>query len=204
MKHYFLFAIFGTFLMAGCDSAGSGSTATLTLEGSNYEIVDVPGSADVQQAILRDPAGNIMEMGFVRNGLKTGTWTYNRSGEEFPEKIISLVDGRYNGLYMEFNERGQVTLLATYKDNMLHGPWGQYRFGRPEKTATYVNGEIDGIYREYDFRNGNLKKEVSYKNGKEDGLMRFYDEDGSVLMEYNYRNGEKVSGGVVEQETPVE
>ena len=82
----------------------------------------------------------------------------------------------------------------------MDGPWGKFRFGRPELTSNYKDGELDGILREYDFRNGNLKKEATYKAGKLDGLVRDYDEEGRVMVEYMYRDGEKVSGGVVERE----
>lgn len=189
-----------TLLLSACNGVGDRATpaGAATIDGEAYELEALPGSLDIQRAIRRDAQGNVLESGFIRDSVKTGTWQINRTDGEFPEKIISFVNGRYNGPYIEFNERGQIALMATYKDNVLHGPWGIYRFGRAEKTATYVDGEIEGVYKEYDYRNGNLKKEVNYKQGKEDGLMRFYDDNGDVIMEYTYRNGEKVSGGVVE------
>ena len=40
-----------------------------------------------------------------------------------------------------------------------------------------------------------------FKDGKPHGKMSFYDEE-KLIMEYEYKNGEKVSGGIVE--TPAE
>jgi len=41
--------------------------------------------------------------------------------------------------------------------------------------------------------------EAEYKNGKQDGMYKYYDEDGKVVMEYVYKDGEKVSGGMKEK-----
>jgi len=90
--------------------------------------------------------------------------------------------------------------MATYKDNKLNGSWGELRFGRPEMTANYKDGELDGIRREYDYSTGKLLKEASFKAGQLDGLVRDYDEEGRVMVEYMYREGEKISGGVIERE----
>lgn len=87
-----------------------------------------------------------------------------------------------------------------YKNNKLDGFWGKFCFGCLEFIFNYKDGEFDGILWEYDFCNGNLKKEVIYKVGKLDGLVCDYDEEGCVMVEYMYCDGEKVSGGVVERE----
>lgn len=174
------------------------STASIPLsDGYTYEAV--PGS-QAQIGFLRDATGKIIETGGVRDGKKNGAWTYYSGDKEFPTKLITYVDDIYNGIYIEFNERGQAELMATYQNNKLHGPWGKYRFGRAELTANYQDGELDGVFREYDFRNGNLKKEASYKAGTLDGLVRDYDEQGNVMVEYMYKDGEKISGGIVAPE----
>ena len=43
------------------------------------------------------------------------------------------------------------------------------------------------------------KKKCSFKNGKQHGKLQFFDEAGNVTLEYMYDNGEKISGGIVEQ-----
>lgn len=164
---------------------------------SDYQINPIPGT-NASMASLSTAEGKLMEAGPMANGKKNGTWTYYSAEGSFPIKVISFVEDLYNGVYLEFNERGQAELMATYKNNKLDGAWGKYRFGRPEITANYRDGELDGVFKEYDYRNGKLKKEASYKAGQLDGLVRDYDEDGNVMVEYMYRNGEKISGGIVE------
>lgn len=189
-------------LVLGCQNNSGTSAEAAAVDGElsgEYELEAIPGS-QASLAKLTSPEGVLLEMGPIRNGMKNGTWTYFAPNSDFPVKVISFVDDMYNGSYMEFNERGQAELMATYVNNKLDGPWGKYRFGRPELTANYQNGDLEGIMREYDFRNGKIKKEATYKAGQLDGLVRDYDEEGQVMVEYMYRNGEKISGGVVERE----
>lgn len=197
-----LLLLFSWGLMFSCQNNSSNATSTSSaaagLEG-DYQFEDIP-SSDATIASRYNPEGALLESGIMRNGMKNGTWTYYGAETDFPLKVISFVENQYNGAYMEFNDRGQAELMATYKNNMLHGPWGKFRFGRPEMTANYVDGELDGVLREYDFRNGKLKKEASYKAGQLDGLVRDYDEEGQVMVEYMYRDGEKISGGAIERE----
>lgn len=151
-----------------------------------------------QRAVKLDANQNVIEEGFIQNGLKQGLWITYESDGEFPITMINYIDGMANGIYLEFNERGQVKLKANYKDNKLHGAWGKYRFGRAEETANYKGGQLDGIYKVYYQRDGKIQSETSYKDGVQDGPYRFYNEEGQVTLEYIYKNGEKVSGGIVE------
>ncbi|MEL7159304.1 MAG: hypothetical protein AAFN92_00990, partial [Bacteroidota bacterium] len=72
--------------------------------------------------------------------------------------------------------------------------------GRPEQTATYVDGQLDGALATFDYRNNKIKQEVTYKNGVLDGPMRYFNEEGEVTLQYLYKDGEKISGGIVEPE----
>ncbi|MEL7247508.1 MAG: hypothetical protein AAFO03_03790 [Bacteroidota bacterium] len=201
----FLVLLLSVFTLFACQNSGDTTTSTVTMpsleteEAVAYQMEDIPGSS-AQIAKHFSDDGDLLEFGTMVGGKKNGTWTYYAPDADFPIKVISFVDDMYTGTYMEFNERGQAELLATYKNNKLDGPWGKFRFGRPEMTANYKGGELDGIRREYDFRNGNLLKEASFKAGQLDGLVRDYDEEGRVMVEYMYRDGEKISGGVVERE----
>lgn len=202
MKSIFTLCLL-SFLFLTCQKEGATTstaasvptTASVPLS-TEYSYEEVPNSA-AQIGFLKDATGKILETGGVRDGKKNGSWTYYSADNGFPTKLITYVDDIYNGIYLEFNDRGQAELMATYQANKLHGPWAKYRFGRPEMTANYVHGELDGVLREYDFKNGKLKKEASYKAGVLDGLVRDYDEEGNVMVEYMYRDGEKISGGIV-------
>ena len=132
------------------------------------------------------------------NGKKVGAWLTYHPGGEYPAKLITYVNGNYHGPYYEYNDRGQITLKAHYRNNKLDGDWASYSFGRPKKKAQYNDGQLDGQYLEYDLRSGKLQKEINYKDGKQHGMFRFYDPEGNIMMEYEYKDGEKVDGGVVE------
>ena len=48
----------------------------------------------------------------------------------------------------------------------------------------------------YENSNGAIQIETVYKNGKQDGIYRYYDKEGNTVMEYEYKDGEKVAGGI--------
>ena len=68
-----------------------------------------------------------------------------------------------------------------------------YQSGVLKQTATYKNGNRDGISKNY-LENGALKQETSYKNGKRDGVMIIYNSNGSLWSTIQYQNGMPISG----------
>ena len=194
MKYILYIAM--VFLFLSCGNGG-GNVTVETLDGAAYQMEAIPGQA-TKIAKLVDGDGNIIEYGQVDNGVKVGTWLTYEPGKEFPAKIETYAGGVINGPYFELNERGQVTLKAFYKNNSLHGPWGKYKFGRTTESAEYKDGQLDGVYKSYYQRDGKLQKEFHYKGGQLDGPYRFYNEEGEITLEYTYKNGEKVGGGIVD------
>lgn len=189
-----LFLIFISFNFTNCNNKDA-SINDLETKGYIYE--SIKGS-DTQIVKLKDAEGNITESGMMLNGHKMGVWTFNHPSTNFPMKLISFVDDIQNGPYFELNDRGQTTVMAYYKNNILHGPWAKFRYGSAEMSVNYVEGKRHGIYRELDFKNGKITKEISYKNDKENGFMRFYDPDGNITVEYEYKDGEKIGGGIID------
>ncbi len=162
-----------------------------------YILYDIPGSS-IKKAERKDSTGALIETGFLDGTTRVGTWTTYFPDTGFPWKQASMVDGKYNGLYLEYTTRGQINLMANYKNNQLHGFWGKYNFSRPEIIANYKEGKLDGIYRKYYPNKRQLQEEIQYNNGEIDGKYRFYNEKGQMVMEYDYKNGEKVGGGMLE------
>jgi antitoxin component YwqK of YwqJK toxin-antitoxin module len=179
-----------------CNNSSS-SVAVKGFDSTGFTITAVPGS-DLQHAIKKDGTGSVLEEGYLKGGVKTGSWVTYVAGSPFPKKIETFVNGNYTGVYMEFNERGQLELVANYLNNKLNGNWGKYRFGRPQEEASYKNGELDGTYKKYFERDGKLQTTIEYKDGVQDGYYRFYDDGGNVKLEYLYKDGEKVEGGIKE------
>lgn len=182
--------------LMGCQSEKretSTEVAVATIEQADYELFPIAGS-ETLRAVRRDATGKLLEAGFLRNNVKQGTWvTYTQGGkeQEAPEKIVSYIDGALNGPYIEMDEQGRIALSAHYKANVLNGPYAKYRIGRPEQTVNYVDGQMDGPLIEYDFRNQKIKQEVTYRMGVLHGPFRYFNEEGEVMQEYNYVDGER-------------
>ena len=170
---------------------------TVTVDEKEYEITDIPGST-AKRAERRDPLGDLIEGGFVLGGKKHGTWTFYNQDSKAPEKFMSYIDGALNGPYIEMDMQGRYALIANYKANKLHGHYGKYRIGRAELTANYIDGALDGVMAEYNYRNQKIKQEISYKMGLKDGYMRYYNDEGKITLEYLYKDDERVSGGIKE------
>lgn len=188
------------FLFA-CDSTQNGVEGGFSTEG--FEVVDLTGT-NLQRLSKSSPTGYLIESGYLLNGSKTGAWTTYHPEKNLPETIMNFANGNATGLYLEFNDRGQIELMANYKNNQLDGPWGKYRFGRPTQTAFYKDGNLHGMYKEYNERDGKIRKEIHYKDGEYDGPYRFFNEKGDITVEYTYENGEKKGGGMVNPGAPNE
>ncbi len=185
--------------LLGCSGTQQNPTSNANFATEGYEVVDMEG-ANLQKAIKKDANGNIVEEGYLLNGAQNGAWITYYPEKNLPKSITYYVNGVVTGLYLEFNDRGQIEVRASYNQNKLDGPWGQYRFGRPTTLAHYKDGERDGVYKEFNMRDGKIRKEIHYKNGQYHGGYKFFNDKGEVTVEYEYKDGEKVSGGIVQGE----
>jgi antitoxin component YwqK of YwqJK toxin-antitoxin module len=196
MRSFILLAIITSILF----SCNSGSTTTGASEDlTGYETEKIDGS-NVIRAIKKNSVGDIIEEGYVSNGKRNGAWiTYweNEYAGRF-KSIASYSDGMLNGPYIEFSNRSQIEKEVNYANNKYNGKFAQYKFGRTEKEITYRDNVLDGPSIEYNTK-GDKQKEVNYKNGKLDGKWRTFNEEGEVTLEYIYKDGEKVSGGIIEK-----
>jgi len=181
-------------------TGGSGGSSSSVLpegyDAAGSTVFDVDGT-DTKLIEERDANGILKETGAMLNGLKTGTWTTYHPDQRI-KRIASYVGGKLNGPYLELNNRGMIELEATYKDGEYDGLYAKFKSGsRKMEERRYLNGKLHGIYRKYDERKNKVQQEIHYKNGVQHGPLRYFDEEGNVTMEYNYNNGEKVSGGIV-------
>jgi antitoxin component YwqK of YwqJK toxin-antitoxin module len=192
MKNLFYILLF---VMVACGQESSQtSDVSLLLD---YEIINLENAAG-EMAIKRNTLGAIIEQGFLKNGIKDGVWiTYHDDENNLPAKITSFSKGIQNGPEITLSNRGQIEEMSNYLNNQLHGRYGKYRFGRPTVTTEYSNGQFDGQHKEYS-NTGKLQKLIEFKDGKQHGSLQYFDEEGNITLEYTYKNGEKVSGGIVE------
>ncbi len=185
-------------LILGCNAknttpateSGSGDLSSFTLE-------EIPGSS-LKHAFRKSEANILQQEGYVENGKRTGQWIdYTPDGDL--QYVRHYVNGMLEGVSVRMTFRNQADLRETYRQNVLHGPWTAYKFGRVLEQRTYVNGKIEGLVKNFDEQTFRLKQEAQYQNGQLHGYFRYYDDKGTLSLEYEYKNGEKVSGGIVEK-----
>lgn len=146
-----------------------------------------------------DPNGLITERSQITNGQKTGVNVEYYPEKGLPKKMATYNNGIFDGPYMEFNNRGQIEKMANYKNNQLEGNYATYKFGNIVEQSTYKNGKLHGMYRSYFNNTKKLQKEAEYKDGIQHGLFKQYNEEGQVVLEYEYNNGKVVKGGMVKE-----
>ena len=174
--------------------AAAANEATDDISGLIRE--KIPGTT-IEYAKQINAQGMVEIEGYLNGNQKTGQWIrYNPDGDIV--LINNYVNGLLEGVVMSMSFRNQVDLKTTYRHGQLNGPYTAYKFGKIIEERNYVDGKLDGITKVYDQKTFKVKQETQFKNGLQDGYLRYYDDGGNVVLEYEYKNGEKVSGGIVE------
>lgn len=185
-----------TLIMISCGGSATGPTYDL----KGYESESIGGGA--QLVTYQDQAGNYVVKGQVLNGVRNGTWTTFHEGTNKIKYITTYVNGQKNGIEILMNDRGQIEARTEYKNNELHGLSAKYQLGRPTEETTYGDGIFDGPYVIYD-KGAKVQRKGSFKKGKQHGTLQYFNEQGEVTLQYEYKNGEKVSGGIIEKKEEV-
>lgn len=193
------FLLFSLFM--GCDATekNNGSdvnsgVAKAVLAGFSEE--KLPGS-DLTYVCRKFSDGGIIEEGYVQNGVKTGNWILYHSDTRHMKTMNNYLKGKLNGPQYEYNRRGNVDLRTTYQNGELSGLYIEYSNGRLKKEITYKNGKINGYIKEFNNRE-KLFRFTEYQDNALHGKAITYNEEGKIIMEYLYKNGKKISGGLVE------
>lgn len=190
-----LFVIATICLVACGGSSGGGGGVAANLDGFTSE----NAGSGVTKSFKKDAEGNLIESGNLLNGQKSGMWITYYDGKDAGrmKTLASYTKGILNGPYLKLNTRGQIDAEVNYMNNKYHGKTVNYKFGRPTSIKNYKENQLDGTSTDF-YSDGVIQKEVNFKGGKQHGNMKWYNEDGQVTMEYEYKNGEKVSGGIVD------
>lgn len=199
----FLFPICIAFSIMACGGSDTTTPAdeavVAPLKMDNYQVRDIPGT-DLKKAIRFDGADRVVEEGTLRNGKRHGTWVVYHDEKQIPKSVSNYMDDQLCGIHQEYTAMGQLTLTAGYINNILDGRYARYKNGRLLELGFYKNGQFDGKYqRFYEGRNV-LQQDAEYKDGKLNGVSKFYNEKGEQIMEYEYKNGEKIRGDILKPE----
>lgn len=176
--------------------AGTGS-----LEGFN--ISEISGT-NLSTAVRTDDSNNILEEGNTLNGKKEGAWMTYYSSNRDKGKIKTLTNyhnGVKNGIDLTFAKNGTIETKSTFANGNLNGAYAKFKSSRKLEEATYSNGQLTGVYRTF-YNTGKLQQESHYSNGKKHGKSTYYNQEEEITMEYEYKNGEQVSGGKVDPPRP--
>ncbi len=173
------------------------SPQDLNLEG--FKIQDIPGS-DIKRATLTDVKGKIIEEGTIQNGHKHGMWVLYYKDRDVPVSITNYVNGVPNGPQFEFGQYGHMEKMCSYTNNVLDGRFAKLKNIRKTEEGFYENGILEGNYKKYYDGRNDVQQELNYKHNKLDGDIIYYNEEGKATMKYLYKDGEKVSGGIVAPE----
>ncbi len=192
MRYILLSATLLTLLACG----GGGSMTGPQYDLKSYDTEDIGGGAKLVS--YQDAEQYFLAQGTVIGGVRNGAWTTFHPNSNKIKSITNYVNGVKNGVEITMNDRGQIESMAFYKNDVLHGVKGNYKFGRPTDETTYQDGKVSGPFAVYNSK-AQLQKKGSFKDGKQHGLLQFFDEEGNMTLEYEYKDGEKIRGGIVEK-----
>lgn len=61
------------------------------------------------------------------------------------------------------------------------------------KESEYQNGYKEGLQRAYHYPSGSIEMEYTLKNNSFEGVVKRWDEQGNLIRESNWHNGQKLS-----------
>lgn len=199
MRNFLGFLIVGVlcFSSMSCETkeaspSSTDSSSTGFVLPKNYETQTM--GPDLEYAFLENDGKTQVE-GFLRNGQKDGVWITYYSDRRKIERVEHFYQGELHGIKREFSLNGNMTLAAKYSNGQLHGEYEEYKFGYPLKKANYVEGNLDGevlLYFEDKDNYGTLQQKMEYKNGKKHGVHQYFNDKEEVVLEYRYKNGERL------------
>jgi len=92
-----------------------------------------------------------------------------------------------------------LELSCSYTNNQLDGYFSKFERSKLLEEGTYNNGQYHGSYTKYFMGKDVPQQKLEYQNGQLHGKAQYFNEAGDLLMEYEYKNGEKIGGGIVDK-----
>lgn len=127
---------------------------------------------------------------FFRNGLKEGEETeYNEKG--VVTYIRNYHEGKLEGAYKHYDDRGNLITGGTYKADMREDVWtDNYIQEHYSVFSNFIDDELQGYNWKAYYSNGKIFFEGYYdKNGKKQGIFSTYDQSGVLMSTDTYKDG---------------
>ncbi|MEM6724030.1 MAG: hypothetical protein AAF598_08330 [Bacteroidota bacterium] len=169
---------------------------SITPETASAEATALPYSEDasLQLSSLINAENQMIDQGLLNNGRKHGAWlnytdTYNRQNLN---TVYNYIDGTKHGPYLIMDNGASLKETGTYYEGQLHGTRTVFARGKIVETVNFQKGQLHGLTTRF-YDDGKTKKEEgNYLNGKRDGIHKWFDQEGQVIIEYTYKDGEQV------------
>ncbi len=133
--------------------------------------------------------GELTSKGNYFSSRKSGNWVTYYSNSAL-HKLEFFTDGVKDGISLQFDRKGKLTLQENYSKGLLHGQtiyYGQYT-ETPMSETFFANGKKNGQFRQY-YDNSKIQEDTYFKNDLKDGSSRWYSKNGRMIAEYNYKDG---------------
>ena len=101
---------------------------------------------------------------------------------------VFYVEGKREGLFQIFSQKGVLIYEAYYHNGVLHGPCRLFDItsGKIKSEMNFAYGLQEGQMNIYDATNGKLWHQLHYKQGKKEGRAVEFDESGRIVREVFY------------------
>jgi len=183
------------------DEKGKLLTISKWIEGEQQKDVVELTKLEIEKEYY--PNGTVKVFQGYKNGLPEGVrreYTEDgtlvagfifKEGKKVGEGIVKE-DGLKNGAWKEFFITGELKAEGNYKDDIKVGKWTYYfANGKTEQTGKYdEKGKLTGKWVWY-YPSGEILREENYLNGLADGTMTEFTEDGGIIAEGEFIEGEE-------------
>lgn len=139
-----------------------------------------------------DKNGKLMAKGFYNQKNRDSIWNiYNAEGKLLKSETYKM--GTKTGKSVLFSAKGDTVEIQYWNDNKKHGRWYR-KVLNGYLEGNYANNLLDGPFAEY--RNGKVVAEGSYSEGLRNGQWKHYDGNNLEVVE-KWNNGNIVSRKVL-------
>jgi len=148
----------------------------------------------IQRRLNQDDFVMPSEPIFIGNYDNLSEWTTITVEDEVEYLLDRRTGQKVSGGLKVYDKSGVVSYYSEYKDGKLHGRnenW--HNNGVKSTVANYINGVKHGLETWRDEESGLKTWEANYVNGKQHGLETAWDENGTILFQRSYQNGQLIS-----------
>jgi len=130
----------------------------------------------------------------IANSDRANVEFYHENGQLMSKGVYKNM--KKDSVWVSFNEKGQLTMIETYKNDLLNGEKKIYHIPTRsnEKSQViisvynYANGMPEGKFEEY-YPDRKIKKTGQFKEHRREGTWIYYEANGNKMMEENYYQG---------------